>query len=669
MLVAGVAVAAVGAFFLFQRSPGRAPVVADSSSTTTSEAVVVDKPELSAAFLAYMYPVDGEEMLSAWRWFEAPLQKRWNAAYGSCLNDAGYAGVAAWFSFIGPQGTPEYVRFPNLPGLRERGFEVLRRNPGLNLLSVLEVDTEITDASQLFVRVLAASPGDGVAESVEAASALRAAMLDCLETTTVSETVDKAEAIRTEWRREVDTIDTEPAIAQAIQEAIPCLNAIDPVFDDVATLSEWLEAWNRTRIGREIDGGLTRSELETKAKNWGQSYAVCMAQVAEQREPLRIAARDERITAPGASLVEFEIALSAEAAIKPAPLDLEGFEEDHPPVDAGAEMGEWVDIPTGLQASLGGIVVVGDNSVLVIGGSTDESKRLVSRGVIVDLATGDVSDIEAPLPPGSATGVWTGTEFVIIGGQSFEESSVAGVAIDPVDRSWREIADGPWRPANYLSSVFLDGYIYVWAPGNDAGYGGSPSAAVGQFSRYSVDSDSWEVLTVPDESARTGRLVVAGDEVVVLGEQMIPYSTTPGSGGPLVAYRYDVSTGTWGQRSATPVRPDAAGVTAMGDDVVAITSAGQIWVLRDDVWDLVLSFEPRCPLAVDVAASTSRAYTLVCGVPNVWSGGGNVPLLPGLRSGFSHPLAVTPDGAGIYVYVSEGEGPLTVGIFRPLDGP
>ncbi len=670
LLVVAIAVAAVGAFFLFQRSPERTPVVADSSSTTTTEAVTIDEPDLSAAFLAYMYPIDGEEMLSAWRWFDAPLQNRWNGAYGSCLRDAGYAGVAAWFSFIGPQGTPEYVRFPNLPGLRESGFEVLRRNPGLNLLTVLELDSESTDASQLFVRVLAASPGDGVAGSVEAASALRAAMLDCLETTTVSETVDKAEAIRAEWRREMDAIDTEPAVAQAIQDAIPCLNAIDPVFKDVGTLAEWLEVWNRTRIGREIDGGLTRSEFEAKAKNWGQSYAICMAQVAEQREPLRIAARAERITAPGASLEAFEAALLAEAAIKPEPPDPEVHEQEHEVVGSGAAAGVWADIPTDLKANLGGIVVAGDNMVLVIGGSTDESQRLVSLGVIVDLATGEVSDVEAPLPPGSATGVWTGTEFVIIGGQSFEESSVAGVAIDPVDRSWRTIADGPWRPANYLSSVFLDGYIYVWAPGNDAGYGGSPSAAVGQFSRYSVDLDSWEVLTVPDEEARTGRLVVAGDEVVVvLGEQMIPYSTTPGSGGPLVAYRYDVSAGTWGQRSATPVRPDAAGVTAMGDDVVAITSAGQIWVLRADVWDLVLSFEPRCPLAVDVAASTSRAYTLVCGVPNVWSGGGNVPLLPGVRSGFSHPLAVTPDGAGIYVYVSEGQGPLTVGIFRPSDEP
>jgi hypothetical protein len=668
LLLAAVAAAVVGAFILFLRSPEPTSVVAGPSSTTTSEAVVADNPELSVAFLAYMYPIDGEEMLSAWRWFEAPLQNRWNAAYGSCLRDTGYAGVASWFSFIGPEGTPEYVRFPNLPGLRESGFEIFQRNPGVNLLSILELDSESTDASQLFVRVLAASPGDGVAASMEAASVLRAGMLDCLETIEVSGTVDKAEAIRAEWRREMDTIDTEPAVAQAIQEAIPCLNAIDPVFDDVGSLPEWLEEWNRTRISLEIDGRLTRSELETQAKNWGQSYAVCMTQVAEQREPLRIAARDERIAAGGTSLEEFEVALLAEGAIKPEPPDPELHEQEHEVVDSGAAAGVWADIPTGLKANLGGIVVAGDDTVLVIGGSADESQRLVSLGIIVDLATGEVSGVTAPLPAGSASGVWTGNEFVIVGGQSFEKSSVAGIAIDPVDGSWRPIADGPWRPANYLSSVFLDGYVYVWAPGNDAGYGGSPSPAVGQFSRYSVDSDSWEVLTVPDESARTGRLVVVGDGlVVVLGEQMIPYSTTPGVGSPLVAYRYDISTGTWGEGVATPVRPDAAGATAMGDDVVAITSAGQIWVLRDDVWDLVLSFEPRCPLAVDVAASTSRAYTLVCGAPNVWSGGGNVPLLPGVRSGFSHPVAVTPDGAGIYVYVSEGEGPLTVGVFRPSD--
>lgn len=672
LLVVAVAVAAVGAFFLFQRSPERVPVVADSSSTTTTEAVTIDERDLSAAFLAYMYPIDGEEKLSAWRWFEAPLQNRWNAAYGSCLNDAGYAGVAAWFSFIGPQVTPEYVRFPNLPGLRERGFEVFRTNLGVNLLGALEFDPDVTDTTQLFVQLLANYPGDGVASSVEAASALGAAMLDCLENTRVSETVDKAEAIRSEWRREMDAIDTEPAVAQAIQEAIPCLNAIDPVFDDVATLSEWLEAWNRTRISREIDGGLTRSEFEAEAKNWGQSYAVCMAQVAEQREPLRIAARAERITAPELPLEAFEAALLAEAAIKPEPPDPEVHEQEHEVVDSGADAGVWADIPTDLKANLGGIVVAGDTTVLVIGGSADEAQRLVSLGVIVDLATGEVSDVEAPLPPGSATGVWTGTEFVIIGGQSFEESSVAGVAIDPVDGSWRTIADGPWRPATYLSSVFLDGYIYVWAPGNDAGYGGSPSAAVGQFSRYSVDSDSWEILTVPDESARTGRLVVVGDEVVVvLGEQMIPYSTTPGSGRPLVAYRYDVSTGTWGEGVATPVRPDAAGVTVLGDDVVAVTSDGQIWVLRDDSWVLIVSFEPVCPLAVDVAASESRAYVLLCGVPYVWwpSGDSALQVLPGIRSGFSHPLAVTSEGAGIYVYVSDGQGPLTVGIFRPSDEP
>lgn len=675
LAVVAVGVAGILAFTQLQKPAEQVPVVGDVSSTTTtaptlSEFAVTDEPDLSVAFLAYMYPIDGEEMLSAWRWFDAPLQNRWNDAYGSCLRDAGYAGVASWFSFIGPQVTPEYVRFPNLPGLRESGFEMFRTNLGVNLLGALDLDPDVTDTTHLFVQLLANYPGDGVGASAEAASALATVMLDCVESNRVSETTDEADTVRAEWRREMDAIDTEPAVAQAIQEAIPCLNAIDPVFDDVENLSEWLERWNRERISREIDGLLTRSEFGAEAKTWGQSYAVCMAQVAEQREPLRIAARDEIIAAQGTLLEEFEVALLAEASIKPEPPDPELHEQEHEVVDSGGAAGVWADIPTGLKANLGGIVVAGDDTVLVIGGWADGSGQLVSLGVIVDLVTGEVSDVEAPLPVGSASGVWTGTEFVVIGGQSFEESSVAGVAIDPADGSWRAIADGPWRPANYLSSVFLDGYIYVWAPGVDASYGDSPSAAVGQFSRYSVDSDSWEVLTVPDESARTGRLVVVGDGlVVVLGEQMVPYSTTPGVGSPLVAYRYDISTGTWGRRSATPVRPDAAGVTAMGDEVVAVTSEGQIWVLRDGGWVLIVSFEPVCPLAVDIAASASRAYVLLCGGAYTWSPSGNLGMrvLPGARNGFSHPLAVTDSGAAIYVYVSEGQGPLTVGVFRPSD--
>ncbi|MGH9892692.1 MAG: hypothetical protein ACREA0_12015 [bacterium] len=50
----------------------------------------------------------------------------------------------------------------------------------------------------------------------------------------------------------------------------------------------------------------------------------------------------------------------------------------------------------------------------------------------------------------SSTAVWTGTEFVVFGGHSFDESFVDGAAFDPASETWRHIAGAPVSMAAIL---------------------------------------------------------------------------------------------------------------------------------------------------------------------------------------------------------------------------
>jgi hypothetical protein len=88
----------------------------------------------------------------------------------------------------------------------------------------------------------------------------------------------------------------------------------------------------------------------------------------------------------------------------------------------------------------------------------------MNDGILIDLDSGESRPVpEAPLLSRYlASVVWTGAEFVVFGGHSFDESFVDGAAFDPGSESWRSISSAPLSPAPNPSAVWTGTGVLVW---------------------------------------------------------------------------------------------------------------------------------------------------------------------------------------------------------------
>jgi hypothetical protein len=127
--------------------------------------------------------------------------------------------------------------------------------------------------------------------------------------------------------------------------------------------------------------------------------------------------------------------------------------------------------------------------LIVFGGTLGERDRNYRRdGAAYDPAAGAWT----PLPPAPDAGrsdhlaVWTGAEMIVLGGHAGRDD----VAFNPVTRSWRRIADAPFRIGADASVVQVDAATYVLAP------------AVERLAVYRSDTDRWTELPLPPLSTR-----------------------------------------------------------------------------------------------------------------------------------------------------------------------
>jgi len=175
--------------------------------------------------------------------------------------------------------------------------------------------------------------------------------------------------------------------------------------------------------------------------------------------------------------------------------------------------------------------------------------------VVDPIEEGGWQDISTELlsPRADALGVWTGSEVLIIGGESGagcppiarcpapESPPLSdGAAFDPVSGSWRPIADAPVPLDGTSSAVVHDGLLYVMAYARP-----SRGIDIGGFFRYSPLSDTWEELPSPD-----------GDwyQLVKSGDTIIAYQGSDEEG-EVVDLRFDIGAGTWTELPPDPLSP------------------------------------------------------------------------------------------------------------------
>jgi hypothetical protein len=246
----------------------------------------------------------------------------------------------------------------------------------------------------------------------------------------------------------------------------------------------------------------------------------------------------------------------------------------------------------------------------------------VGAGALIQLRAGD-DDSTLVAGPGPApvfgAGVWTpmpegplsprrdalaftvGDEALIFGGWSGPGCSptsscrdvaplVDGAAYDPVERTWRSIADTP-LPLQRASGAVVGDRLYLWA----STYCPPRATCVLEpFMVYDVGDDEWTRLSLPPEVGAGVRLAAFDDEVVAYGRA---------SGGESVDFVYSPADETW--TAIPPVPPEVPssdrkmvahgadlylfglGLTPPGAHGAAVLRGGDDeWTVLDDGGDL-----------------------------------------------------------------------------------
>ncbi len=156
-----------------------------------------------------------------------------------------------------------------------------------------------------------------------------------------------------------------------------------------------------------------------------------------------------------------------------------------------------------------------------------------------------VSLPESPLTPRHGhSAIWTGEELIIWGGTDnpglLDPFSNDGAAYDPVERSWRKIAEAPIGKRLWHSAVWTGGEMIVW--------GGFGDHAVVEAAAYQPVTDTWRPIADAPISPRWW-----GHSTTWTGTEMIIWGNRPGESAEPVGAAYDPAVDTWRVLPASPV--------------------------------------------------------------------------------------------------------------------
>lgn len=146
-----------------------------------------------------------------------------------------------------------------------------------------------------------------------------------------------------------------------------------------------------------------------------------------------------------------------------------------------------------------------------------------------------------------ASGVWTGSEFVVWGGEGGNKVASSafgdGAAYDPVNHRWRVLPAGPLSPRAGHVAVWTGGEMIVWG-GNSSERGIGHIGGLRDGAAYNPSTNAWRrIADAPSERSK-GKGVVVGNYLVV------GTGSTPQGSHSTTLLIYDIATDTW---SAVPL--------------------------------------------------------------------------------------------------------------------
>ena len=158
-----------------------------------------------------------------------------------------------------------------------------------------------------------------------------------------------------------------------------------------------------------------------------------------------------------------------------------------------------------------------------------------------------------PLPEGPLSArvhpsaVWTGREVIWWGGQDPEAEYApvdGGAAYDPVNRTWRRIADAPVEAHGRSLAVWTGTEMVVWTPWTPKSAGGGAA--------YNPDADTWRRLPdPPTDVASHASAVWTGNEMILWGG----YGLSDRAPGTNAGVAYAPSTDAWRVVAESPLAP------------------------------------------------------------------------------------------------------------------
>ena len=336
-----------------------------------------------------------------------------------------------------------------------------------------------------------------------------------------------------------------------------------------------------------------------------------------------------------------------------------------------AEGWTFTEIPFTIREGSG--YAAGGGRLFAWSGAPDRSGDMRRDGILVDIDTGQSRTIpDAPIEGRYLPSVvWTGTEFIVFGGHSFSESLVDGAAYDPVAGTWRQISHAPLTPAAYPAAVWNGREMVVWLAGDDSDLSGLPEPTTGQLAAYSLETDSWTLMSPPDLQIVDATLLNSGaNELILVGGPNMR-DLPVGGVRPLFATSFDPATETW-SRPAEDSGSDSAHAFFMDDKLSVLRDDGEVRAIVGGAWESVTDLGESCWYDVGATSAGGSAYLRLCDAVYRLIGSELVPLLSptdyGAGTG-SQAFLATDDGQLVVMTDSDSEdfasGIVVFGVYDP----
>ncbi|MEX0864615.1 MAG: hypothetical protein WD269_07035 [Acidimicrobiia bacterium] len=278
----------------------------------------------------------------------------------------------------------------------------------------------------------------------------------------------------------------------------------------------------------------------------------------------------------------------------------------------GAEGWTFTEVP--FLAREGSTYAVGDRWLFAWGGAPDRSGNLMSDGLLFDIGTGDwVSVPDAPIEGRYlAASVWTGSEFVVFGGHSFEDSFIDGAAFDPVAQKWREIPEAPLSPAAHPSAVWDGSEMVIWLAGNDSEFARLPLMGASQMAAYDPAANAWRTLEPPEELLVDASLLVSAQGLVLIGGPTTRDLGTIGLTGSVKALVQDLTTDSWRDLTEGPTAESVRPFELPDGSVGVVTDDGSVHRLIAMGWEPLTKIADPCPYDIGAASGGKAVFIKSC---------------------------------------------------------